>query len=53
MLEKHIFEYKTYFSRVKEERYRYLTDSEKNKLDSALNEILYDLQMFWKKVEEM
>ena len=26
MLEKHIFEYKQYFKRVKEERYRYLTE---------------------------
>ena len=53
MLEKHIFEYKQYFKRVKEERYRYLTEQEKSKLDSALYEILYDLQMFWKKVEQM
>ena len=53
LLERLIHDYKSYFKQVRDERYKYLTEPEKNKLDSELNDILYDIQMFRKKIDEM
>jgi len=45
--------YKAYIEQIKEERYRFLTEGERERLDNSLLDVIYDIQMFWRKVEQM
>eukprot|EP00347_Sterkiella_histriomuscorum_P014564 403360399 len=52
-LQRQIAEHKAYLEQVKEDRFKFLTKYEQALIDKEITEILYDMQKFWRKIEEM